>query len=446
VIVPPQQPNTDRNYNDLKPKALSARVIVDGVYFQISNVGIARVWKSLLEEWANTDFAKYLAIVDRERTAPRIEGINYIDAPRFNFDRLAEEPEILQALCDRWQADIFMSTYHTFPRSTPMVTIVHDLLPELFKTNLSRLPIFQKQEEIDRSLALICVSNHTQQDLYRYYPHLDRGNIHTLFNGVSKSFTPQSADLVAKFTAKYQIDRPYLIAIGNRFATGNYKNIIHLFRAMNELPDRDRLGIVCVGGNPELEPELATLIDRYRVWVLSLTDQELTHAYSGAIALVYPSLYEGFGLPILEAMACGCPVITCHNSALPEVGGDAVIYIDGQKIEGLVEALVKVREPQWRSQLITQGLERASQFSWQEMSTGIVNIINDVHLQKRLNFPDYRRQELCRLYLENWQELDRTKQDLELARSTITSMESTKFWQLRRWWIELKQLLGSASD
>ena len=133
--------------------------------------------------------------------------------------------------------------------------------------------------------------------------------------------------------------------------------------------------MVCVGGDLELEPELSKLANNINTYVLKLDDQDLKTAYSGAIALVYPSLYEGFGLPIIEAMACGCPVITCFNSAIPEVGGDAVLYIDGTSIDEMIQAIKKIQIPEIRQQLIDKGLERYQQFSWQQNSEKISQII-----------------------------------------------------------------------
>lgn len=141
------------------------------------------------------------------------------------------------------------------------------------------------------------------------------------------------------------------------------------------MPKNNNLAVVCVGGDLELEPELSKLATNITTYVLKLDDQDLKTAYSGAIALVYPSLYEGFGLPIIEAMACGCPVITCFNSAIPEVGGDAVLYIDGTSIDEMIQAIKKIQIPEIRQQLIDKGLEKYQQFSWQQNSEKISQII-----------------------------------------------------------------------
>jgi glycosyltransferase involved in cell wall biosynthesis len=102
-----------------------------------------------------------------------------------------------------------------------------------------------------------------------------------------------------------------------------------------------------------------------------LSDEELQCAYSGAVALVYPSRYEGFGLPVLEAMACSCPVITCHNSSIPEVGGEAAIYVDPDDVAGMCRALLTVQEPTTRGDRIARGLAQAKNFSWARMASQI---------------------------------------------------------------------------
>jgi glycosyltransferase involved in cell wall biosynthesis len=99
-----------------------------------------------------------------------------------------------------------------------------------------------------------------------------------------------------------------------------------------------------------------------------LNDDELQAAYSGAIALAYPSRYEGFGLPVLEAMACSCPAITCRNSSIPEVGGEAVVYVDPDSVEQMHQALLEVQQPAVRQRLVALGLAQAQQFSWTQMA------------------------------------------------------------------------------
>ena len=117
-----------------------------------------------------------------------------------------------------------------------------------------------------------------------------------------------------------------------------------------------------MGGQPHVEPDLRKMAPKVRARQLSLSDEELRLAYAGAAALVYPSRYEGFGLPVAEAMACGCPVITTKLASLPEVAGDAALYVDPDDPKSLREALNAVRDPERRATLVAAGTVQASAF------------------------------------------------------------------------------------
>ena len=109
--------------------------------------------------------------------------------------------------------------------------------------------------------------------------------------------------------------------------------------------------------------------------MLQLSDEELAIAYSGAIVLSYPSKYEGFGLPILEAMACGCPVITCENASIPEVAGEAAININDNDPEELANALSEVQKPGIRQLLIARGIEQAKKFTWSSTAKTVTKVL-----------------------------------------------------------------------
>ncbi|MDP2876447.1 MAG: glycosyltransferase, partial [Holophaga sp.] len=112
-----------------------------------------------------------------------------------------------------------------------------------------------------------------------------------------------------------------------------------------------------------------------RVHLLVLSDEDLQCAYGGALALAYPSRYEGFGLPILEAMACSCPVITCNNSSIGEVAGDAAIYVSPDDIPAMRKALLSVQQEENRNQMIQKGQERVTHFSWRKMAHLVENAL-----------------------------------------------------------------------
>ncbi len=428
---------------------ITPTVLIDGVFFQIANLGIARVWRSLLQEWVETGFAKHLILLDRDGTAPQIPGINYQLIHGYEESNAAQDSFLLQEICDRYQADLFISTYYTTPISTPAILLIHDLIPEAIGTNLTAAVWQEKSYAICYAARYIAISENTARDLHRFYPQVAPETITVALNGIDPLFTPSLETQIEQFCITQQITQPYFIIVGDRVGLDGYKNGIHTFRALSQLPDREQFEIVCVGGNSQLETELADLIVGMKVHQLSLSDRDLQAAYSGAIALIYPSQYEGFGLPILEAMACGCPIITCRNSSLPEVAGDAAIYISETDVIELVLALLQVQQPEVRSQLIAAGLARSKYFSWQKMAEIIAKVLLDTHsaIQSGILQPSpklswaefrYHQQKLTSIQ----EQLTTTQAQLIAAQKQIASMENTKFWQLRQQWFRLKRILG----
>ena len=296
--------------------SIKPRIAIDGVYFQIANSGIARVWHSLLIEWVKSGFSNHLLIIDRAGTAPKIPGLLYCQTPEFDFSNPATESCQIQEICDRERIDLFISTYHTIPLSTPSIVLVHDMLPEIFNTDLAFMPLQEKYWSILQAVHYISVSINTANDLKKIFPSILDHQITITLNGINSDFHQQNSCQIQAFNNKYKIEQPFFLLVGNRYANGGYKNIIHFFRAFAQLPDRNKFAIVCVGGSPQLEPELGKLAGRTKVHVLSLVDTELMAAYSGATAFIYPSLYEGFGLPILEARYTSC---VCNNSVRQRV-------------------------------------------------------------------------------------------------------------------------------
>ncbi len=371
------------------------QIVLDGVFFQLYNTGIARVWKSVLEEWSQTEFANHLVVLDRMGTAPQITGINYYQIPAYDYNNTDRDRQILQQACDDLGAELFISTYYTTPLETPSVFMGYDMIPEILGYNLSQPMWQEKHKGIEHASAYITISNHTAKDLVEVYPDIDPNDVTTAHCGVQPIFTPANDTEIAAFRYKYGIGKPYFI-VG---ASGGYKNVELFLQAFAQLPTKSGFDLIVTGGHG--------LSDRDRqytvgctVHCLRLDDRELSIAYSGAIALVYPSKYEGFGLPIVEAFASACPVITCPNASIPEVAGEAAIYVFDDDIDGMAEALCEVQKPQIRSALIEAGLEQAKQFSWAKMADTVKSVLIDrtlAHIQftdrNLIIFPDWSADE-----------------------------------------------------
>lgn len=385
----------------VKIEELFPTIILDGVFFQLYKTGIARVWSSLLEEWAASGFAKHIVVLDRAGTAPKIPGLKYRPVQPYDYGRTDADREMLQQVCDEEGADLFISSYYTTPLSVPSVFMAYDMIPEVVAADFN-IPMWrEKHYAIQQASAFITISDNTARDLVKFFPHISPQSVTVALCGVKRSFLPASLEEINSFRIKYGISKPYFIVIG---ASGTYKNTILFFKAFSHLCSKQGFDIVCTGSGGLLEPEFRNYTSGSVVHMLQLSDEELSTAYSGAVALVYPSKYEGFGLPVLEAIACGCPVITCPNASIPEVAGSAALYVNDEDVNGLTDALCDVQKPNVRNSLIAAGWEQAKKFSWSKMANTVSSaLINATLLPLNLKdinlivFPDWSQPEeaLC---------------------------------------------------
>lgn len=230
------------------------------------------------------------------------------------------------------------------PTDAKKVTTYHDVIPLKFPewshpkiVEVHKKRIKLVEEEID---VVIAVSQATKRDLMEV-SKIPSEKIEVIYEGVREDMKPQDGEKVTKFKEKYNLPEKFILAIGG---IGERKNIQRIKEAAN-------------GYNLVISGETIP-------WV---KDSELPLLYSSASVLLYPSLYEGFGLPIVEAMACGVPVVTSDSSSMPEVGGDAAVYVDPFNVEDIKEKLNEVlNDAKMRDQLIKKGVERAKQFSWEK--------------------------------------------------------------------------------
>jgi glycosyltransferase involved in cell wall biosynthesis/predicted O-methyltransferase YrrM/SAM-dependent methyltransferase len=341
------------------------RIVIDGMFFQRYNTGIARVWRSLLKQWASTPFAQSLVIIDRGGTAPRLNGLTYRTLPPHSYENPDVERQQLQQICDEENATLFISTYYTIPLTTPSVFMAYDMIPEVLGADFNDPMWQEKHRAIQHAQAYIGISQNTLDDLVRCFPDAATKPQTVAHCGVEPVFTPATEPEIERFKQKYGIHKPYFILSAP--GTG-YKNAQLFFRAFAQLPTRLGFELICTGNMGWLDENLRAMIPGNTIHTLYLEDEELRLAFSGAIALVYPSRYEGFGLPVLEALACGCPVITSPTSSMPEVAGDAAIYVNPDDDAEMINALCTVQNPQVRQGLSLAGLRQAKNFSWAKMA------------------------------------------------------------------------------
>ncbi|MEY4701096.1 MAG: hypothetical protein RL326_1283 [Pseudomonadota bacterium] len=364
-LVPLMAPNRKFCEPESPPSTASAntrrtRLVVDGVFFQLNSTGIARVWRSVLERWSQQPFSSEILVLDRANTAPRFPGLRYRSIPEYTVGQDDDDRAMLQTIIDEEGGEIFVSTYYTSVLRTKTLQVVYDMIPEILGYPVDREPAWiEKHHAFRKADHFLCISNNTRADLHRFFPTISEAASATVYLGVDERiFRPSSADEVVTFHNKYSLTRPYFLFCGSG---DGYKNARMALEALGALPSQHGFEIIMATRGP-VSMAFRDAIENGMLRVLSLTDDELRVAYAGAVALLYPSLYEGFGLPILEAMACNCPVICNDKASLPEVAGDAALYAtnSGQ----LANALCEVQKPEVQSVLIQAGRARLSSFSW----------------------------------------------------------------------------------
>lgn len=251
--------------------------------------------------------------------------------------------------------DVFHSSYYRRPSLTslPTVVTVYDFIYERFSSGVRRwVHMAQKHSAIRAADAIICISEATRADLDRWVGIRSGQSVHVIPCGVGDAFRP-----LASFSAP---SRPYILFVGAR---GGYKNFTLALRALTLLPG---LELHCVGGGALRAEELAGVPDSVRSRVRHLgyvDDDSLNECYNGAACLLYPSSHEGFGIPVIEAMRAGCPVVSIPCEAVLEVGGDALV-VAAPDASALAEAIESVCSPTRRALVRANGLTVARRYSW----------------------------------------------------------------------------------
>ena len=354
-----------------------AAIVVDGMFFQLNPFsGIARVWSELLPRWRDMAIGRRIVIIDRGGTLPKFEGLRTVSLPVFNYQAWRQDPEQLQEVCDTLRAGLFISTYYTRPARTPAVLLVHDMIPEKLNYDLRALMWQQKHDAIRYASAFAAVSRNSLSDLREVFPETAAKPAVVTHPGVSERFSPISAEerraFHDNFVGPSLGGRPYLLFVSD-FAA--YKNAPLFFQVLQSLPEAILSKIAVLFTNDDKSIEGLRALPGLKVHVAKLTDRGLRLAYGAAHALVYPSRYEGFGLPILEAMACGCPVICANSSSIPEVAGEAALLIDPDDAGQLRSAILHLSDAALRQKLRLSGLERAKQFSWDRMAASLADFL-----------------------------------------------------------------------
>ncbi len=296
----------------------------------------------------------------------------------------------LEAELDLENADIFHSPFYAIPpavrkyKKVKTFLTVYDLIPILHPQFFVKATdggdhiLKTIVDGIGREDWVTCISQATKDDLCNYRPDLDPRRISVIHLGASKWFYPcKDEATIERARAKYKIPAGrYILSV---CTLEPRKNLAHLIRCFAQLIQQEQLSdlkLVLVGNlgwkYESIFAEMTSAKDlRDRIIITGyVADEDLAAIYSGSLFFVYPSFYEGFGLPPLEAMQCGVPVITSNTSSLPEVVGTAGLMVDPRDGDALCAAILKLEsDKELRATLAQKSLKQAQQFSWDECAS-----------------------------------------------------------------------------
>lgn len=276
----------------------------------------------------------------------------------------------------RLRLDLYHSTHYVLPFYVPsrVVVTIHDIIHLLYPQFLpNRLAFVYAQRMMRRSLnradGVIAVSENTKSDLMEYFS-VDSEAIRVIYNGVDETFRTRLADEdLDRWLKQLDIRQPYLLFVGNPKPHKNLDRVIQAYARALEIGTFDG-PLVCVGDRTAAQFKLRQRADQLgiadRVRLLGHVAQEALPAlYQGASLFLYPTLYEGFGLPVVEAMASGTPVLTSNTSALKEIGSGCAHLVDPLDTERMAKAIARLMgDDEYRASLADKGLDRSRDFRW----------------------------------------------------------------------------------
>lgn len=362
-------------------------ILLDNIIFDLQKIGgISNYWYNLLkssiannnifyfeDKYSNKNYYKSLIKLPEEYIIKNKSKIplkikRYL--PVRNLDK---------------SFDIFHSSYYRYAKGNiKNITTVHDFMYEkyLSKYNIKRLiHSSQKYQAIKHSDYIIGVSKNTLEDMLKYFPEFKNKKMQVIYHGIGDDFYPiKNKNNWIKINDYKLYYNSYFFYFGNRNGYKNFKLLVNAYSKVlnnNNVPK-----LVVAGGGKFSKSEKVLLsemgISSSIIKLDKLTNYELNNLYNHCTGFIYPSLYEGFGLPVLEAMRAGAPVICSNSSSIPEVAGEAAIYIDPHNVLELEKSLLELLNNSTRKDMINLGYEQSKIFHWGKTYKETLEIYNSI--------------------------------------------------------------------
>jgi len=354
------------------------KIIFDNIIFNLQKTGgISVYWFELFNRVLNNKSITNSFIVENDdsnnifRNKLNIGSENIIIP---NLKRLFSRYRSID-LDMRNSKFIFHSTYYRIlsknvkkNNKVKEVVTVHDFTYEHFSNGIKKwLHSFQKRKAIQAADVIICISENTKKDLLYFFPESTKKDIRIIYNGCSLDYYVNP-----KFRYDAQLGTSFLF-VGSR---AEYKNFNFAVKAVST---NINFKLRIVGSN--LKKKKKKILNKFipERWEFfnSIDNLKLNELYNSSFTLLYPSSYEGFGIPLLEAMNAGCPFIALNSSSIPEVAGDAGVLLEKLTLDDFNNAVLKIKNH--REEIILKGIKQAKKFSWQKCYEELMIVYNELN-------------------------------------------------------------------
>lgn len=350
------------------------KIIYDNIIFTLQrHGGISVVWNELLKRiikngldyictnCSNEGNSLSLNDIIPDEKKEKLRSKKYLNAIRY-----------LSCKKKRNYKYIFHSSYYRFAndKNAINITTVHDFTYELYNKGLRKwIHSWQKRRAVKHSDYIICISENTKNDMFRFYPKTNKDRVKVIYNGVSEDYLvcDSSCNNIIPFKKN-----SYILFVGSR---AEYKNFDLTVKAVA----KTKYNLVIVGA-PLNKKEEDFVMEHFkkeeRFFCAQYIDNKaLNTLYNNAFALLYPSEYEGFGIPVIEAQKAGCPVIAYNGSSIPEIIGDSTLLINTTQTEDdIINKIKLIENTDLKNEIITKGLENSKRFSWDKMYEETLNL------------------------------------------------------------------------
>jgi len=342
------------------------KIVLDNIVFSLQQAGgISRYWFELARRFARS--GEQVSFIEQANNGRNIFR-SKLDFGRCHVIAQNRIPtpiaRYLPVYAKVETPAVFHSSYFRTCRRSGVFNIVtlYDFIYERFDTGLRKhVHMLQKQYAIQHADGIICISKNTENDLHEFYPEAEHVQTKVIYIGAGESFYP--LDKTAIDTNAYAgiLKQKYALFVGRR---SEYKNFQTAVDAVSRM---DNHWLVVAGGEALGSYEerlLQTKLGGRYFFIKAPSDSELNIFYNFAVCMLYPSSYEGFGIPVAEAMKAGCPVVTTSAASLPEVAGNAGLMIENIDSTEIVDTITLLENTSFRNRIVNLGLEQAKKFSW----------------------------------------------------------------------------------